>query len=148
MNDKSQISNLKSQTSPDPAPVCDLRIEICDLEPLRPRDFALLLLSSGAVAPRQRARDQQADRAGLDLERRVLNALVVADPEAEDLEAALMAIVEEMGEPSGPTRAVALILLEEWQAGSKSPGLLAHLLGEAIRGPEAEGKRRGRQLPG
>jgi len=34
-------------------------------EPLRPRDFAVLLLSSGDLTPRQRARDQVADRAGL-----------------------------------------------------------------------------------
>jgi hypothetical protein len=116
--------------------------------PLRPHDFALLLLSSGVTAPRQRARDQQADRAGLDLERRVLNALIAADPEADELEAALLAIVEEMGPPTGPTRAIALSLLEEWQAASSNPGWLAHLLGEAVRGPEAEGKRRGRQLSG
>jgi hypothetical protein len=116
--------------------------------PLRPRDFALLLLSSGSVAPRQRARDQQADRAGLDLERRVLNALVAADPEEDDMEAALLAIVEELGPPTGPTRAVALGLLEEWRGAAASPGWLAHLLDEAVRGPEAEGKRRGRQLPG
>jgi len=36
----------------------------------RPRDLALLMLASGELAPRQRARDQQADRAGGDLKRR------------------------------------------------------------------------------
>jgi hypothetical protein len=116
-------------------------------EPLRPRDFALLLLSSGDVAPRQRARDQQADRAGLDLKRRVLNALVARDPEPENLEAALLAIVEEQGRPTGPARAIALALLEEWRSASATPGWLTHLLGEAVRGSEGEGKRRGRQLP-
>src|SRR5689334_17999956 len=115
--------------------------------PLRPRDFAVLLLSSGGVAPRQRARDQQADRAGLDLKRRVLTALVAHDPEAEDLEAALVAVVEELGPPTGPARAIALALLEGWRAASAPPGWLAHVLGEAVRGPDAEGPRRGRQLP-
>jgi hypothetical protein len=115
--------------------------------PLRPRDFAVLLLSSGDVTPRQRARDQQADRAGLALKRRVLNALVAIDPEPEDLEAALLAIVEELGPPGGPTRAIALALVEEWRAASATPEWLAHLLGEAVRGSEAEGRRRGRQLP-
>jgi hypothetical protein len=115
--------------------------------PLRPYDFAVLLLSSGDVAPRQRARDQQADRAGLELKRRVLNALVALDPEPADLEAALLAIVEELGPPTGPTRAIALGLLEEWQAASAALGWTAHLLGEAVRGPETGGKRRGRQLP-
>jgi hypothetical protein len=116
--------------------------------PLRPHDFALLLLSSGDVAPRQRARDQQADRAGLDLRRRVLNALIVHDPEPEEMETALLGIVEELGPPSGPSRAIALGLLEEWQAASITPEWLTHLLGEAVRGPEGGGKRRGRQLPG
>ena len=115
--------------------------------PLRPHDFAVLLLSSGDLAPRQRARDQQADRAGLELKRRILNGLVARDPEAEDLEAALLAIVEELGPPSGPARAVALALFEEWQAASTTPAWVAHLLGEAVRGPDVEGRRRGRQLP-
>jgi hypothetical protein len=115
--------------------------------PLRPRDFGLLLLSSGDVAPRQRARDQQADRAGLELKRRVLNALVARDPEPQDLEAALLAIIEDLGPPTGPTRAIALALLEEWQAASATPAWVAYLLGEAIRGPEAEGRRHGRQRP-
>jgi hypothetical protein len=106
--------------------------------PLRPRDFAVLLLSSGDVTPRQRARDQQADRAGLALKRRVLNALVALDPEPEDLEAALLAIVEQLGPPSGPTRAIALALVEEWQAASATPEWLAHLLGEAVRGPSRD----------
>src|SRR5262249_53852550 len=74
-----------------------------DPDPLRPRDFALLLLASGDLAPRQRARDQQADRAGLELKRQVLDSLAARDPEADDLEAALLAIVEDLGPPTGPT---------------------------------------------
>ena len=115
--------------------------------PLRPRDFAVLLLSSGDVTPRQRARDQQADRAGLALKHRVLNALVAHDPEPEDLEATLLSIIEELGRPTGPTRAIALALVDEWRTASVTPEWLAQLLGEAVRGPETQGKRRGRQLP-
>jgi len=103
------------------------------MDPLRPADFALLLLSSGDVMPRQRARDQQADRAGLELKRQVLNALVAKDPETEEMEAALLAIVEEMGPPTGPTRAIALTLLDEWRMANATPEWLAHLLGEAVR---------------
>ena len=113
---------------------------------LRPGDFAVLLLSSGAAPPRQRARDQQADRAGLELQSRVLQALVSRDPEAEELEAALMAIVEELGQPTGPARAIALSLLEEWQVAAASPEWMAHVLDEAVRASQAEG-RHGRQLP-
>jgi hypothetical protein len=100
---------------------------------MRPRDFALLLLASGDVAPRQRARDQQADRAGLDLRRRVLEALVASDPEPEYLEPALLAVVEELGPPTGPTRSLAAGLYEEWQAAAGSSEWVPHLLGEATR---------------
>jgi hypothetical protein len=111
-------------------------------EPVRPRDFALLLLASGDVLPRQRARDQQADRAGLELKRRVLEALAALDPEPEDLEAALLATVEELGPPTGPTRSVALAVLEDWRTVCATPGWLEHLLREALH-PGQEGPRRG-----
>jgi hypothetical protein len=116
-------------------------------EPLRPRDFALLLLASGDLVPRQRARDQQADRAGLDLKRRVLDGLAARDPEPEELEAALLAIMEELGPPTGPTRAVALALWEEWQAVTVAPEAIAHLLAQALTRPEAKGKKGGREFP-
>jgi hypothetical protein len=112
--------------------------------PLRPRDFALLLLASGELAPRQRARDQQADRAGLELKRRVLEALAERDPEPEDMEAALLAVVEDLGPPTGPTRGVALALFEDWQSTAAAPALVDHLLGQAIHPPTVEGKRGGR----
>jgi hypothetical protein len=110
-------------------------------EPLAPRDFALLLLASGELAPRQRARDQQADRAGLELKRRLLTELVARDPADADLEATLLAIVDAFGPPTGPTRAVARALLEEWQSARASPALVAHLLGEAARRSGAAPKK-------
>jgi hypothetical protein len=118
----------------------------CPEPPLRPRDFAVLLLSWENLTPRQRARDQQADRAGLELKRRVLSTLVALDPEPEDLESALMAIVERVESPSGPVRAMALALLEDWRAASATPEWLAHLIGEAVRQPK-KGTRGDRQHP-
>jgi hypothetical protein len=115
---------------------------------LRPRDFALLLLASGDATPRARARDQQADRAGLDLKRQLLTVLVALDPEPDDAEAALAEAVERMGPPPGPPRAVAVALLDEWRLAQVTPGWLEHQLGAAIHPPGAEGGRRGRQLPG
>jgi hypothetical protein len=112
-------------------------------EALRPRDLALLLLASGDLRPRKRARDQQADLAGLDLKRRILDRLAALDPEPVELEAALAQIVEEIGPPTGPTRAVAAGVRDEWQAACASPEWVAHLLGEATQGGE-EGQRRGR----
>lgn len=97
-------------------------------EPLRPREFAVLLLGSGDVLPRQRARDQQADRAGLELMQRVLEGIVVADPEPEEMEAALLSIVEEVGPPLGPTRSIALTILEDWRTAVLTPDWVAYLL--------------------
>lgn len=110
-------------------------------EPLRPRDLALLLLASGDLVPRQRARDQEADRAGLQLKRRVLDRLAALDPEPADLASTLTRIVLELGEPSGPARAIALSVLDDWQAACASPAWVGQLLAEAT----AEGKARGRR---
>jgi hypothetical protein len=115
-------------------------------QPLRPRDLALLLLASGDLLPRQRARDQQADLAGLEIKRRVLDRLAALDPEPAELEGALVRIVDEMGEPSGPTRALALSVREEWQLACLTPEWVGQLLGEALQ-PGEEGRRRGRRNP-
>ena len=71
-----------------------------DSEGRRPRDLALLLLALGDDPPRQRARDQQADRAGAALRRRLLDGLAAVDPEPDDCESALEAAVVEIGEPT------------------------------------------------
>jgi hypothetical protein len=115
------------------------------VEPLRPRDLAMLLLASGDLRPRQRARDQEADRAGLELKRRILERLAELDPDPEELAALLARIVEEMGPPTGPTRAIAVSVQEEWQAANATPEWVAYLLAEATRASE-EGGRRGRRL--
>src|SRR5271165_6074040 len=101
-----------------------------ELSPLRPRDLALLLLASGDLRPRQRARDQQADTAGLELKRRVLDHLAAIDPEPAELEAALLQIVEEIGPPQGPTRAIATSVRDEWQAACAAPEWVLFLLRE------------------
>src|SRR3954453_8956516 len=114
---------------------------------LSPRDFALLLLGSGETAPRKRARDQQADAAGLELKRRVLAEVVARAPSADQFEAELLAIVDEFGPPAGPTRAIALGILEEWRFATASPGWVPHLLGEAVAERPGKGNRRGGNLP-
>jgi len=115
-------------------------------EPLRPRDLSLLLLASGDLRPRQRARDQQADLAGLGLKRRVLDRLAALDPEPAEFEAALLRLIDEIGPPTGPSRAVAAGIRDEWQAACAAPEWVAHLLGEAAREGEGD-KDRGRRLP-
>ncbi len=99
---------------------------------LRPSDLALLLLSAGSAPPRKRARDQQADRAGLELKQRILNCLVALDPEPDELDAALLHIVEEFGSPTGPARAIAVTIRDEWQAAQADPTFIEHLLADAV----------------
>jgi hypothetical protein len=106
--------------------------ESASSDPSRPRDLALLLLASGDLLPRKRARDQQADRAGLDLKRQVLERIAAVDPDPAALEETLMRIVQELSPPSGPVRALAVLFREEWQAAGAAPDWMAHLLAEAL----------------
>jgi len=99
---------------------------------LRPRDLALLLLASGDLRPRKRARDQQADRAGLEIKRRILEQVAALDPEPEALEAALLKMIDEMGPPSGPIRSVAAVVRDEWQVACSAPEWVSQLLSEAV----------------
>ena len=99
---------------------------------LRPRDLALLLLASGDLRPRKRARDQQADRAGLEIKRRILEQVVAIDPEPEALEAVLIKMVDEMGPPSGPIRSVATVVRDEWLVACSAPEWVSQLLSEAV----------------
>jgi hypothetical protein len=114
--------------------------------PFRPRDLALLLLASGDFLPRQRARDQRPDLAGMELKRRLLDRLAAVDPEPGDLDTALAAIIAEFGSPIGPTRAIALSVRDEWQAACGAPEWVRHLIDEAARTTQ-EGGRRGRRVP-
>ena len=112
---------------------------------MRPSDLALFLLASGENLPRQRARDQQADIAGLELKRKVLDMLVASDPEPADLDAALMRIVDALGPPAGPTRAICMIIREEWEAAALVPGFAEWLLDQALRESANPEERRGRR---
>jgi hypothetical protein len=103
------------------------------IEPLRPRNLALLLLASGDLRPRQRARDQQADQAGLALKRRMLDRLAALDPEPGELETALQRIVEEIGPPHGPSRAMASSIRDDWLDASASPAWIQQLLEQATQ---------------
>lgn len=111
----------------------------------RPRDLALLLLAIGGGSPRQRARDQQADLAGVELHRKILDRLAALDPEPGDCELALARIAAEFGEPSGPTRGLCLGIKQEWDECRATPAAWSWLLSEAIRAAEGTpSRRRGR----
>jgi hypothetical protein len=115
---------------------------------MRPSDLALFLLASGEMLPRKRARDQQADLAGLELKRRILDLLVSIDPEPDDLDAALMRIVAELGPPTGPTRAICGNIRDEWEAAALEPGFAEWLVEQALResaNPQGRTGKRGRE---
>ena len=112
---------------------------------MRPKDLALFLLASGETAPRKRARDQQADIAGLELKRHVLDLIVALDPEPEELELALAQIVETLGPPSGPTRAICTGIRDEWEAAQTTPEFTEWLLDQALRAGERPAEREGRR---
>ncbi len=114
-----------------------------------PRDLAVLLLAIGFDPPRARARDQQADRAGGELRRFVLDRVAAIDPEPEELEVTLTAIIEELGGPSGPTRGVCSSFLEEWTQARAVPDSWNWLIAEALERSSAEGDQpRRRRLRG
>ena len=82
---------------------------------MRPRELAVVLLAASGKPPRKRARDQQADHAGLALKRKVLDRLIALDPDLDVLELALAQIVDEIGPPTGPSRAIAATVRDEIQ---------------------------------
>jgi hypothetical protein len=112
---------------------------------LRPGDFARLLLAAAGLPPRQRARDQQADRIGEGLRRVVLDRVAAMDPEPDDLEAALARIIVEVGEPSGPTRGVCNLFRQEWDAVDRNPRAWEWLLAEALSAGSPDPTRRRRR---
>ncbi len=110
----------------------DARVAISQA-PCRPADVANLLLAGPGLRSRERARDQQADKAGLELKRQVLERLAALDPEPEQVDAALEQIIREVGPPYGPTRGVCLHVRSDWDAACSSPQFVPWLLEEAIR---------------
>ena len=112
--------------------------------PLRPRDLALLLLASRDLRPRQRARDQQADTAGLELKRRVLHEVAALDPEPGELEETLDRITAGLDVPSGPARAIATLVRDEWAMACATPEWVSQMLAEAVQSERSESKERAR----
>jgi hypothetical protein len=109
----------------------------------RPRDLALLLLAIGTGPSRVRARDQQADVAGGELRRRVLDHVAALDPEPGDLDAALAAVVNALDAPTGPSRAAAVHFRQEWNDAQLVPGYWSWLIAEALERSERREARRG-----
>ena len=114
-------------------------------EPRRPCDFAILLLAMGMDPPRARARDQQADRAGAEIRRRILDRIAALDPDPESLESTLSGIVNEIGHPTGPTRGICAQLLEEWSQIQDAPAAWGWMVSEAMERTGRDDDPRGRR---
>lgn len=112
---------------------------------IRPADLATLLLAGGELLPRERARDQQSDLAGLAIKREVLQRLGALDPEPHELDAALNRIISDIGPPYGPTRGVCLNVRYDWEAACAAPAFVAFLLDEALREGAGERRRKGKR---
>jgi hypothetical protein len=110
---------------------------------MRPRDLALLLLSSEELRPRRRKRSQSPDVIGMDQKRRLLERIADLDPEPDALEAALARLIDELGPAPGPFRALAIGFRDDWRALTSNPHWLEQLREEAAR----EGGGGGRRLP-
>jgi hypothetical protein len=110
---------------------------------MRPRDLALLLLASEELRPRKRLRSQYPDTLGMELKRSLLQRVVDVDPEADDLEAILARLIDELGPAPGPTRALAVGFRDDWRGLEANPEWLEQLREEAAR----EGSDGGGQQP-
>ena len=115
------------------------------IDQVRPADFAQLLVAAWRPRPRLRARDQQADLAGETLRQRVLNRLIVLDPDSGELDSALLAIISEFGDPAGPTRGVCTAIQQEWEMTQIHPGYWAFLVGQAIQADEDDSGSRSKR---
>ena len=76
--------------------------------------------------------------------RKVLDRLAALDPDPEDCEAALFGIIEEFGEPTGPTRGLCVRFSQEWREFEGNPEAWSWLLNEAIEAGQGVVKRRRR----
>ena len=90
----------------------------------RPAEFCRRLLGAIDASEgrrRKRARNTTPDAIGLALERGLAERAARDDPDPDQFEAWLVARCDEAGDASGPVRAVALRLLDQWRLARASP---------------------------
>jgi hypothetical protein len=96
----------------------------------RPADVCRALLRAVDASEgrrKRRARDTTPDAIGLGLRRSLLERAVAADPDAAAFEGFLWSACAEAGAASGPIRAVAIEIYEEWRLACASPDFRAWL---------------------
>jgi hypothetical protein len=112
---------------------------------VRPKDMALLLLASGDLLPRQRARDQQADISGSTLKARILK-IGLARSRAVRWKRRWSKSLRCSVHPLA-SAGCCCQRTRRWQAACASPQFVEWLLAQAVREglAPAEGRRRGRK---
>ncbi len=98
--------------------------------PLRPAGVCRALLAALDASEgrrRLRKRDTTPDAIGLEIKRELLEAAVHEDPEPEAFEGWLVARATAGGAASGPVRAMALAVLDEWRLAANFPAFSAWL---------------------
>ena len=111
----------------------------------RPADVARSLLRALEASEgrrKRRMRDTTPDAIGQSLERDLLLRVAADDPEPEAFEAWLFDHCREAGLASGPLRAVAGKVLDEWRLAHASPDFRAWLGRGAPSDDREEGERR------
>ena len=111
---------------------------------IRPREFCLLLKQVDRQPPRL-SRDLEPDLLGIELKQRILDAVIAADPPAEEFERALLESAASLGLPSGSARGICSDILLEWRMAHASPHFIPWLREEAARPPGPRKRRRGDQ---
>ena len=109
--------------------------------PLAPREFCLLLKQVDRQPPRL-SRDLEPDLLGIELKQRVLDAVIAADPPAEEFERALLESASTLDIPSGSARGICSDILLEWRMAHASPHFIPWLREEAARPPGPRKRRR------
>jgi len=119
-----------------------------ELPLLRPKDYGALAARfwRPAATPAVPVTSRLISAASA-LKARILNELVSLDPEPAQMEAALEPIITLLGEPSGPTRAVAVSVLEECKQPVRRRQFVEVAAGPGRAGGTytTEGRRRGRK---
>ena len=87
----------------------------------------LAALDASEGRRRRRKRDTTPDAIGLEIKRQLLEAAVREDPEPEWFEGWLLARAVSVGAASGPIRAMAVAVLNEWRLAGQSPDFSAWL---------------------
>ncbi len=106
-----------------------------------PKEFCLLLKQVDRQPPRL-SRDLEPDLLGLELKQRILDAVIAADPPAEEFERALLESAGMLGIPSGSARGICSDILLEWRMAHASPHFIPWRREVAARPPGSRKRRR------